>query len=819
MKRRLLVSSRPRRRRLASALAVVMFFSAIIAFMATSLIGYGMYRRQLVARQVLYNAELSAAESLMERAFSVYTFLGTPTSQTTNEQINSIPHALDEFVKKGFVNLSMDGYRGVVVARPPELVVANRVVEESDTLVRPELDPYVGYAMIVHDFSIMAGARAETDTANTNGSRDLPYANLLKRPGVYVSRSNTTYRVPLLAYAIFYENRLEIDGGADLDVVGRVHTNDDMWLTKSSGYARYHDRITVAGNFVGGLYHWGDWGRRTWSGIDDINLSFSPNTSGNRMSPTSNMRKIRHNASQNATDGTGSPLAASIYNNGWLSSWNYLVTGGNPLGRTEAINNNIDPITGIDMDTGELSAAGPRWTANPQWASLTMALFAGPNGILKLQDQATGAVEVNMPIADAAEPRLLIESPDPVNDLASHPFLEDKKKVNLGYMASIIVEPAVSNIHDPAYKNATTQANGQWPANALRAYRLVKDSSEASGYRKDYFSLTYRRTGDPAGNVRSFVTAPRIFNGREEKWVTTIDVDMGKLAEYLQLDSTNADGTNPKFTLNHPDPEIDDGIVYVNTPTRSYLDYTSGQFGVPNNPHNPASGQFGEQLGARLSNASTANLRSVMTNSGASAMRGITFASNGPMYTKGHVNELQADEANPTRNQGVPLMIAGDSINILSPSFNDSQYQTTGSNNNGANRSGSNTITNAVFVGGNVPTIRGHYGGGAENYFRYLEGGSRTHFYRGSVINLWESNIATGKWDKNPSTSAVQSGYYGAPRRNWGWDVNYASSLPPPGVPSVQWDEKGRWSLVTQGEVEAALQSVGRAGDGDIGLH
>lgn len=794
MKRRLLISHRPRRRRVASALAVVMFFSAMIAFSSTSLIGYGMFRRSVTARQVLYNAELATAESLMERAFANYTFLANSQSTTADAQRNCIPDSTDVFVRNGLTGLQSNGFLGVVVGLPPANVVNSRAVTAADALDRPELADYIGYNMIISDFTIMAGARA---VSVNDPARDMAMSNYLKRPGVYVSRKNTTYSVPLLAYAIFYENRLEIDGGADLDVVGRVHTNDDLWLTKSSGYARYHDRVTAAGHFIGGLYHWGDWSRRTWSSIDDINISFNPSTTGTRMSSTSNMRKARQNATQQATDGSNNNVAASAYNNGWLSSWNYGVSGGNPAGRTNAVNSGINPVT--------------NWTANPDWATMTAALFRGPNAASppKLQDSATGAKKVKMPIADSADPYLLIESPNPAWDAASNPYFADKKKVNLGYRASIIIEPkpGITDIHSSTYKNATTTANGSWPANTLNAYRLVKDPSQPNGYRRDTFSLTYRRTGDAAGTVRSFVSAPRIYNGREQKWVTMIDVNTAKLAEYLDTASTSATTGVNKFNLDHPDATIPDGIIFVDTPVNTPGNYASGQRGVPS----------GEELAARISNGTTANLQSVISRSAASGLTGLSFASSGPMYTLGNLNEQQADEANPTKNLGVPLMIAGDSINILSPAFNDSLYNTTGSSNNGAVRGGSNTITNAVFVGGNVPTTVGQYGGGAENYFRYLEGGTRTHFYRGSVINLWESRIATAGWDKDPSKTTVSSGYYGAPRRNWGWDVNYANSLPPPGIPSVQWEVEGDWDLITAGEVRAALTAAGRT-DGHIAL-
>ncbi len=72
-----------------------------------------------------------------------------------------------------------------------------------------------------------------------------------------------------------------------------------------------------------------------------------------------------------------------------------------------------------------------------------------------------------------------------------------------------------------------------------------------------------------------------------------------------------------------------------------------------------------------------------------------------------------------------------------------------------------------------------HYGGGLENFPRFLENwGGVTFTYTGSLVSLFRSQVATGQW--------VYGGYYDAPTRAWSFDVNFRfPERLPPGTPSV----------------------------------
>jgi hypothetical protein len=201
-----------------------------------------------------------------------------------------------------------------------------------------------------------------------------------------------------------------------------------------------------------------------------------------------------------------------------------------------------------------------------------------------------------------------------------------------------------------------------------------------------------------------------------------------------------------------------------------------------------------QQVAVRLSDASYHNLNQININSQrGDGKEGLTFGTNAPMYTLGHVNH---DPANA--NNRIPLLIAGDAINILSRNFKDGEYAPGPGNANGPRKPALPTTTNAVFVSGNVPSKSGQYSGGGENFYRYLEawGNNNPHTFTGSMLNLFESQIATGEWDKN-ANPATDSGYYDPPRRIWGWDTRFNDAgNAPPGIPMSFNVSKGRWQII-----------------------
>ena len=150
---------------------------------------------------------------------------------------------------------------------------------------------------------------------------------------------------------------------------------------------------------------------------------------------------------------------------------------------------------------------------------------------------------------------------------------------------------------------------------------------------------------------------------------------------------------------------------------------------------------------------------------------GLTVGSDLPLYVDGDYN---------TDGGVKPALVAGDAVTLLSSDWQD--VRSTGPL---TDRVPVDTTYNAVVMTGNYSTTPGgNYNGGLENVLRFLEQWTgHTVTYRGSIIDLWFSEIAQGLWG---------SSYYSPPYRDWGYDSLYRSSSPP-GVLMVFAVEQIHW--------------------------
>ena len=146
-----------------------------------------------------------------------------------------------------------------------------------------------------------------------------------------------------------------------------------------------------------------------------------------------------------------------------------------------------------------------------------------------------------------------------------------------------------------------------------------------------------------------------------------------------------------------------------------------------------------------------------------------TIASENPVYTKGNINSVNK----------VPMAIITDALTILSNNWKDNP--TFAASANKADRPAQATVTNFSFITGNRETGAGGaaYNGGLENLPRFLEDWTGDNLkFRGSMINLWLSQVLTGNWSGD---------YYSPPNRDWAFDpdLNDPNKLPP-GTPCVR---------------------------------
>jgi hypothetical protein len=182
---------------------------------------------------------------------------------------------------------------------------------------------------------------------------------------------------------------------------------------------------------------------------------------------------------------------------------------------------------------------------------------------------------------------------------------------------------------------------------------------------------------------------------------------------------------------------------------------------------------------------------------------GLTIVTNRPMYVLGDYNTtvwrpaaLMADALTFLSNPPNPAMqnagptLAANRCTPASTGWCDVRMY----NPTAINRTPRPTTVNAALLAGHSATTcdwmragcgSPNYGGGLENFPRFLENwGTNTFTYTGSLVSLFTSRYATGLW--NNTGGAITGNYYGAPTRNWQFDVNFRfPDRLPPGTPSV----------------------------------
>ncbi len=372
------------------------------------------------------------------------------------------------------------------------------------------------------------------------------------------------------------------------------------------------------------------------------------------------------------------------------------------------------------------------WTTNPLWLSASVETFRG-----MLRDSAHGVERHRLPLPKEKSPYLLIESPDPENDPP------EKRAVNFAYRASVLFS-----------------ATSNWPETE------ADFSATAMGANATHACATQYIPAHNPNTPISLFSLNWLYDGREEKYVKIVDLDMIRLAEYLEANSSPYPAELEKFTLKSYQMDFNDGIIYVHLPQ----------------PENKRS-----IVALRLTNSS--DLAPIVRR--ANLAGGLTIATNAPLYLKGDFNAPSIAYGNTP----LPVLLASDAITVLSNAFSDVAYGEDGNWGNGPFNAAVDTSTNAVVISGNVPTLttfndpeglnREQYSGGGENFFRYLERwGGAVHRFQGSMLNLYESRVASAPWDKKPDQTQ-DTGYFSSPVRDWRWNPRLTGGEIPPGMPGI----------------------------------
>jgi hypothetical protein len=176
---------------------------------------------------------------------------------------------------------------------------------------------------------------------------------------------------------------------------------------------------------------------------------------------------------------------------------------------------------------------------------------------------------------------------------------------------------------------------------------------------------------------------------------------------------------------------------------------------------------------------------------------GLTVASASPLYVLGHFNQLNSGNLGTTNTTTTrPASLVGDAITILSPNWSDAN-----STQPVASRVAKPTTVNAAILAGAVESAGGSYGGGMENFPRFLEtwGSANVFTYNGSMVKMFPSLYATNIWGK--------ADVYGPPARNWAYDVSFNDPVKlPPLTPGLLKVIRGLWATTAPNQTNATAR-------------
>jgi len=260
-------------------------------------------------------------------------------------------------------------------------------------------------------------------------------------------------------------------------------------------------------------------------------------------------------------------------------------------------------------------------------------------------------------------------------------------------------------------------------------------------------------TAVPANQLNGFIsTTNSFFDARENKTVLPIDINIAG------LDTWSATNINIRLALGG----MDVSSIYV-LDRRTVGAATLGAVRVVNGVQLPP--------------------------------RGLTIATGQPLYVLGDFNQTNnAFLGTSNTTTTLPASLVGDAITILSTGWSDAN-----STASYKSRLASPTTVNAAILAGAVDTTLGHYGGGMENFPRFLELWGATPFtYNGSMVKLFPSLYATNTWGG--------TNVYAPPVRKWAFDINFNNPLKlPPLTPSLLSVNRSQWATVAPNQTTAPV--------------
>lgn len=544
---------------------------------------------------------------------------------------------------------------------------------------------------------------------------------------------------PLFAHAIFYNIPMEIAPGPEMHIFGNVHSNGDAFL-QSGGGLYFHQKVTSAD----GIYH----GRRSESGKSNSNGAVKMQ---NRDGDWVSMQE----------DSSWSSEAKDMYGGGWLQS------------------------SDADWET----LASQLWDGNVQNSDHDV-MTQNPVGVLDYVEDTnsgTSAKESENYSYALIQPALNKNSlslPDPTIDPTGYDAALRRNEVErqkFSYKAGLTIE--VSSSGTVSLHTLTRNADGE-----------IEYETDGTPKRTTLIPATDFVSSEgfaSTGSGSSEVVTSGLYEKRRGEELDIVEIDVGKLTDLIH-DNDGSDwvgGVKPETWWN--------GVVYVSfdqqSPASTRVDDV-----------NPSIDGWGVKItnAEEIPNPDFARSKGVY---------GTTFATNQAMYIDGNYNSdgdsntgtpTAPDSAADFAKQGheASSALVADAITFLSTNWDDENSAKSKSDRTASNF----TEVSAAILSGVVPsgkTGSNSYSGGVENFPRFLENWSgKTLRIRGSIVGLYESEVATEKWGSGD--------VYSPPKRNWGFHEKFGEGFYPPGTPTTRTFRGRDYQDLSKEEYQAAVAQI-----------
>jgi hypothetical protein len=644
--------------------------------------------------------------------------------------------------------------------------------------------PYSGLLSVGSTYQIIANAQNLYSSYHINAT---------------VGQQVVLGQIPIFQFAIFYNDTMEVDPGATMNVNGMVHGNTNIYLDPS-GALTFSNDVSATGtlNLSENPLDPTSRGAPTISfngshvaDVNPLNLPVGTNTSGISTNVGASVNAILQvpPAGESPTSATGTNRlynqadmiisisngniitvtsgvdvnnkATVISNNQWAS---FISTNGSFYNMRDG--NTVDPV---DIDVGALRA----WSAT--------------NTVLRpLLSSLRGSSQSDVQSIYVVDQRFLSNTVI----ITNYSYTTNTATTNTsGYPASGTFYPPVTS-NTIVSTGSSLPTSGQYIPPILSTNTTSTTTTNAPSAGTYLGSITTNTTVTTTGTLPGSGT---YLGSISSNATVTTSSTLPAPGTYLGTITTNGSGSGKTYTYNKISGytyNLDTGYTYSLITGYIYNGITGYTYtaivGVTTNiSYTTNYIQFAEE-------------GIVLTNGATLPATGLSVVSPDPVYVVGNWNVSTNGTTMVTQSYNttstLPSAIYADAVTILSPAWNpaNSTASLTGSSRNAT----ADTV-NAAILTGIVPSNGTYYSGGVENFPRFQENWSGVNFYyNGSMVEMFTSQIANYPW---PGTGTV----YNPPNRYWAFDTNFNNpSQLPPLTPKVIYLNRARWASIPPGSTQ-----------------